>query len=107
MGSACVCAQGSPTSRLVSPGGTLRTAPPVLPALPRCGPSACSAAGCPCWPTAWCPDRGVLTTVAALRESSIVVAAIIGSVAFHKRFGWARVPAAACVTAGIAVLYLA
>ena len=49
----------------------------------------------------------MLTTVAALRESSIVVAAIIGSVAFHERFGWTRVAAATCVTAGIAVLYLA
>ena len=38
MGSACVCAQGSPTSHLASPGGTLRTVPPVLPALARCDP---------------------------------------------------------------------
>jgi hypothetical protein len=49
----------------------------------------------------------VLTTVAALRESSIVVAAIIDSVAFHEWFGWARAAATACVTADIAVLYLA
>jgi hypothetical protein len=25
---------------------------------------------------------------------------------FHERFGWVRLVAAACVTAGIAVLYL-
>ena len=55
----------------------------------------------------WAQTRGALATVAALRESSIVVAAIIGSVFFHERFGWARLAAAACVTAGIAVLYLA
>jgi drug/metabolite transporter (DMT)-like permease len=54
----------------------------------------------------WAQTRGALATVAALRESSIVVAAIIGSVFFHERFGWARLAAAACVTAGIAVLYL-
>jgi drug/metabolite transporter (DMT)-like permease len=55
----------------------------------------------------WAQTRGALATVAALRESSIVVAAIIGSVFFHERFGWARVAAAVAVTAGIAVLYLA
>jgi drug/metabolite transporter (DMT)-like permease len=54
----------------------------------------------------WAQTRGALATVAALRESSIVVAAIIGSVFFHEKFGWARIAAAACVTAGIAVLYL-
>jgi drug/metabolite transporter (DMT)-like permease len=54
----------------------------------------------------WAQTRGALATVAALRESSIVVAAIIGSVFFHERFGWPRIAAAACVTAGIAVLYL-
>ena len=54
----------------------------------------------------WAQTRGALATVAALRESSIVVAAIIGSVFFHERFGWARIAAAACVVAGIAVLYL-
>jgi drug/metabolite transporter (DMT)-like permease len=55
----------------------------------------------------WAQTRGALATVAALRESSIVVAAIIGSVFFHERFGWARIAAAACVVTGIAVLYLA
>ena len=54
----------------------------------------------------WAQTRGALATVAALRESSIVVAAIIGSVFFHEKFGWARIAAAVCVTAGIAVLYL-
>ena len=55
----------------------------------------------------WAQTRGALATVAALRESSIVVAAVIGSVFFHERFGWVRIVAAVCVTAGIAVLYLA
>ena len=54
----------------------------------------------------WAQTRGALATVAALRESSIVVAAVIGSAAFHERFGRVRIVAAASVTAGIAVLYL-
>jgi drug/metabolite transporter (DMT)-like permease len=54
----------------------------------------------------WAQTRGALATVAALRESSIIVAAVIGSVFFHERFGWVRIVAAVCVTAGIAVLYL-
>ena len=55
----------------------------------------------------WAQTRGALATVAALRESSIVVAAVIGSVVFHERFGWARLAAAAFVTVGIIMLYLA
>jgi drug/metabolite transporter (DMT)-like permease len=55
----------------------------------------------------WAQTRGALATVAALRESSIIVAAVIGSVFFHERFGRIRIMAALCVTAGIAVLYLA
>jgi drug/metabolite transporter (DMT)-like permease len=54
----------------------------------------------------WAQTRGALATVAALRESSIIVAAVIGSVFFHERFGRVRIMAALCVTAGIAVLYL-
>jgi drug/metabolite transporter (DMT)-like permease len=55
----------------------------------------------------WAQTRGALATVAALRESSIILAAVIGSVVFHERFGWARIVAAGCVTLGIIVLYLA
>jgi drug/metabolite transporter (DMT)-like permease len=55
----------------------------------------------------WAQTRGALATVAALRESSIILAAVIGSVVFHERFGWARVVAAGCVTLGIITLYLA
>lgn len=54
----------------------------------------------------WAQTRGALATVAALRECSIIVAAIVGSVFFHERFGWVRIVAAACVTAGIAALYI-
>jgi drug/metabolite transporter (DMT)-like permease len=55
----------------------------------------------------WAQTRGALATVAALRESSIILAAVIGSVVFHERFGWPRVVAAGFVTLGIITLYLA
>ena len=55
----------------------------------------------------WAQTRGALATVAALRESSIILAAIIGSVFFHERFGRVRFAAALGVTLGIAVLYVA
>jgi drug/metabolite transporter (DMT)-like permease len=55
----------------------------------------------------WAQTRGALASVAALRESSIVLAAVIGSVFFHERFGRSRIVAAVCVTLGICVLYLA
>jgi drug/metabolite transporter (DMT)-like permease len=55
----------------------------------------------------WAQTRGALATVAALRESSIILAAIIGSVFFHERFGRVRFAAAICVTLGIVTLYLA
>jgi drug/metabolite transporter (DMT)-like permease len=45
--------------------------------------------------------------LAALRESSIILAAIIGRVFFHERFGRVRLAAAICVTLGIVTLYLA
>ncbi|WP_066949928.1 DMT family transporter [Microtetraspora fusca] len=55
----------------------------------------------------WAQSRGDLATVAALRETSIVVAALIGTLIFRERFGVLRVTAAVTVLAGIAVLELA
>jgi drug/metabolite transporter (DMT)-like permease len=54
----------------------------------------------------WAQTRAPLAPVAALRESSIVMAAIIGTVVFGERFGKARILTTACVAAGIAVMYL-
>jgi drug/metabolite transporter (DMT)-like permease len=54
----------------------------------------------------WAQRRGALAVVAALRETSVLVAAVIGSVAFSERFGRRRVVAAACITAGIVLLNL-
>ncbi|MFE9252169.1 EamA family transporter [Streptomyces sp. NPDC007088] len=50
---------------------------------------------------------GDLATIAALRETSIVIAAVIGTLVFHERLGRRRLAASAAVLAGIAVLQLA
>ncbi|MFB8238372.1 EamA family transporter [Kitasatospora purpeofusca] len=55
----------------------------------------------------WAQSRGDLATVAALRETSIVIAALIAAVVFRERLGRLRMAASAAVLAGIAVLELA
>lgn len=50
---------------------------------------------------------GDLAAIAALRETSIVIAAVIGTLVFHERLGRRRLAASAAVLAGIAVLQLA
>ncbi|WP_084478479.1 DMT family transporter [Nocardia jejuensis] len=55
----------------------------------------------------WAQTRGALADIAALRESSIIVGALIGTFVFGERFGTARVAATVAVVAGIGTLYLA
>jgi drug/metabolite transporter (DMT)-like permease len=55
----------------------------------------------------WAQARGNLATIAALRETSIVMAALIGALVFHERFGRYRMAASAVVVSGIAVLEFA
>src|SRR5690349_4736949 len=54
----------------------------------------------------WAQTRGQLALVAALRESSVVVGALIGALVFHERFGRWRVLAAVLVAAGILLIAL-
>ncbi|MBF6328878.1 EamA family transporter [Nocardia transvalensis] len=54
----------------------------------------------------WAQTRGALADVAALRESSIIAGALIGTVLFKESFGAARIAATCAVTGGIAVMYL-
>jgi drug/metabolite transporter (DMT)-like permease len=54
----------------------------------------------------WAQARGNLATIAALRETSIVIAALIGMVFLHERFGRFRMTASAVVVTGIAILEL-
>ncbi|MER7578926.1 DMT family transporter [Kitasatospora sp. NPDC097691] len=55
----------------------------------------------------WAQSRGDLATVAALRETSIVIAALIATVVFRERLGRLRLVAALTVVSGVAVLELA
>jgi drug/metabolite transporter (DMT)-like permease len=52
----------------------------------------------------WAQRRGALAVVAALRETSVLVAALIGTLVFGERFGRRRVLAAALLAAGIVAL---
>jgi drug/metabolite transporter (DMT)-like permease len=52
----------------------------------------------------WAQTKGALAVVAALRETSVVIAALIGTVVFGERFGYRRTLAAAVVTVGIVLL---
>ncbi|MFE2550234.1 EamA family transporter [Streptomyces sp. NPDC059355] len=55
----------------------------------------------------WAQAHGSLATVAALRETSIVIAALIATLVFRERLGRVRTAASAVVLAGIAVMELA
>jgi drug/metabolite transporter (DMT)-like permease len=54
----------------------------------------------------WAQTRGALAAVAALRETSVIVAALIGALFFHESFGRRRVIAATLVACGIVLLNL-
>ena len=54
----------------------------------------------------WAQTHGALAAVAALRESSVVVAAILGVVFFHETMGRVRVAASVAVAAGVVLLAL-
>lgn len=52
----------------------------------------------------WAQTRAALGPIAALRETSVIFGAVIGTLAFHEPFGRARIAAAALVAAGILLL---
>jgi drug/metabolite transporter (DMT)-like permease len=54
----------------------------------------------------WAQTRGALAAVAALRESSVVVAAVIGVLFFKEPLGRVRTAAAVAVAAGVILLAL-
>jgi drug/metabolite transporter (DMT)-like permease len=51
-------------------------------------------------------ERTPLAPVAALRETSSLMGAIVGAVVFKESFGWRRVVAAVVVTAGVVLTNL-
>jgi drug/metabolite transporter (DMT)-like permease len=54
----------------------------------------------------WAQARGALAPIAALRETSIVIGALIGAVVFGERVGFRRAGAAAVVLLGIVLVTL-
>jgi drug/metabolite transporter (DMT)-like permease len=52
----------------------------------------------------WAQTRGELAPIAALRETSVIFGAIIGTVVFHEPFGRKRIAATALVVAGVLLL---
>jgi drug/metabolite transporter (DMT)-like permease len=54
----------------------------------------------------WAQTHGQLAVVAALRETSVVFAAIIGAIAFHERLARRRILASLVIAAGAAALAL-
>ena len=54
----------------------------------------------------WAQAHGALAAIAALRESSVVVAAILGAVLFHEPMSKVRIAASVAVVAGVVLLAL-
>lgn len=54
----------------------------------------------------WAQTRGALAPIAALRETSVVIGAIIGAVVFHERFGRWRILATVLVAGGVVLINL-
>src|SRR6202020_2184093 len=52
----------------------------------------------------WAQTQAPLAEVAAIRETSVVFAALIGMMLFSERFGGRRVAAAVLVAAGVVVI---
>jgi drug/metabolite transporter (DMT)-like permease len=52
----------------------------------------------------WAQTRGALAPIAALRETSVIFGAIIGTLVFREPFGRSRVTATVLVAAGIVLL---
>jgi drug/metabolite transporter (DMT)-like permease len=55
----------------------------------------------------WAQTRGDLAPIAALRETSVIIGALIATIAFKEPFGRPRILAATLVAGGIVVLNLA
>jgi drug/metabolite transporter (DMT)-like permease len=55
----------------------------------------------------WAQTKGALAPIAALRETSVIFGAIIGTLVFHEPFGRARITATVLVVVGIVLLNVA
>lgn len=63
-----------------------------------------------CWASytlvLWAQTRGALAAVAALRETSVIAAAVIGTLVFGERFGRQRILATVLVATGVLLINL-
>jgi drug/metabolite transporter (DMT)-like permease len=55
----------------------------------------------------WAQTKGALAPIAALRETSVIFGAIIGTLVFHEPFGRSRITATVLVVVGIVLLNVA
>ena len=55
----------------------------------------------------WAQTKGALAPIAALRETSVIFGAIIGTLVFREPFGRSRITATVLVVAGIVLLNVA
>ena len=55
----------------------------------------------------WAQTKGALAPIAALRETSVIFGAIIGTLVFREQFGRSRITATVLVVAGIVLLNVA
>lgn len=54
----------------------------------------------------WAQTRGALASIAALRETSVIIGAVIGAVVFGEKFGRWRIAATVLVAAGVILVTL-
>jgi drug/metabolite transporter (DMT)-like permease len=54
----------------------------------------------------WAQTRDALAVVSALRETSVIVAAVIGAFVFKEDLSWNRLPPAVAVVAGVVMINL-
>jgi len=54
----------------------------------------------------WAQTRGALAPIAALRETSVIVGAVIGAVLFGEQFGRWRIAATVLVAGGVVLVTL-
>lgn len=54
----------------------------------------------------WAQTRGALAPISALRETSVIIGAVIGAVVFHERFGRWRIAATVLVVTGVVLIDL-
>lgn len=52
----------------------------------------------------WAQARGALAPIAALRETSVIIGAVIGALVFHEQFGRWRIAATILVAAGVILI---